>query len=143
MNNKTLAIIKPDAVGDNHIGEIISMINKAGFKIKALKMIKLSKDAAKAFYEIHKDSPFYDELVEYMTSGPCVPIALEKENAVEDYRKLIGATDPAKAAEGTVRKLYAKSVQFNAVHGSDSDENAAREIAFFFSSKELIENFPM
>ncbi|GIK21207.1 MAG: nucleoside-diphosphate kinase [Ignavibacteriota bacterium] len=143
MNNKTLAIIKPDAVGDNHIGEIISMINKAGFKIKALKMIKLSKDAAKAFYEIHKDRPFYDELVEYMTSGPCVPIVLEKQNAVEDYRKLIGATDPAKAAEGTVRKLYAKSVQFNAVHGSDSDENAAREIAFFFSSKELIENFPM
>ncbi|MDT3696492.1 MAG: nucleoside-diphosphate kinase [Ignavibacterium sp.] len=143
MNNKTLAIIKPDAVSDNHIGEIISMINKAGFKIKALKMIKLSKDAAKAFYEIHKERPFYSELVEYMTSGPCVPIALEKQNAVEDYRKLIGATDPAKAEEGTVRKLYAKSVQFNAVHGSDSDENAAREITFFFNSKELIENFPV
>mgnify|MGYP001142521365 FL=1 len=136
MNNKTLAIIKPDAVGDNHIGEIISMINKAGFKIKALKMIKLSKDAAKAFYEIHKDRPFYDELVEYMTSGPCVPIVLEKQNAVEDYRKLIGATDPAKAAEGTVRKLYAKSVQFNAVHGSDSDENAAIEGAFHFAGRE-------
>ena len=142
MSNKTLAIIKPDAVNDNHVGEIISMINKAGFKIKALKMIKLSVDAAKAFYEIHKEKPFYGELVEYMTSGPCVPIALEKENAVEDYRKLIGATDPAKAAEGTVRKLYARSVQFNAVHGSDSDENAAKEIAFFFSSKELIENYP-
>lgn len=142
MSNKTLAIIKPDAVNDNHVGEIISMINKAGFKIKALKMIKLSVDAAKAFYEIHKEKPFYGELVDYMTSGPCVPIALEKENAVEDYRKLIGATDPAKAAEGTVRKLYARSVQFNAVHGSDSDENAAREIAFFFSSKELIENYP-
>ncbi|HQF42198.1 MAG TPA: nucleoside-diphosphate kinase [Ignavibacteriaceae bacterium] len=143
MGNKTLAIIKPDAVNDNHIGEIISMINKAGFKIKALKMIRLSKDAARSFYEVHKDRPFYGELVDYMTSGPCVPIALEKENAVEDYRKLIGATDPAKAAEGTVRKLYAKSVQFNAVHGSDSDENAAREIAFFFSSKELIENYPL
>lgn len=142
MSNKTLAIIKPDAVNNNHIGEIIAMINKAGFKIKALKMIKLSEDAAKAFYEIHKEKPFYGELVEYMTSGPCVPIALEKENAVEDYRKLIGATNPANAAEGTVRKLYAKSVQFNAVHGSDSDENAAREIAFFFSSKELIENYP-
>lgn len=142
MSNKTLAIIKPDAVNDNHVGEIISMINKAGFKIKALKMIKLSVDAAKAFYEIHKEKPFYGELVDYMTSGPCVPIALEKENAVEDYRKLIGATDPAKAAEGTVRKLYARSVQFNAVHGSDSDENAAREIAFFFSSKVLIENYP-
>ena len=143
MSNKTLAIIKPDAVNDNHVGEIISMINKAGFKIRALKMIKLSEDPAKAFYEIHKEKPFYGELVEYMTSGPCVPIALEKENAVEDYRKLIGATDPAKAAEGTVRKLYARSVQFNAVHGSDSDENAAKEIAFFFSSKELIENYPV
>jgi len=143
LSNKTLAIIKPDAVNDNHIGEIISMINKAGFKIKALKMIKLSVAAAKAFYEIHKEKPFYGELVEYMTSGPCVPIALEKENAVEDYRKLIGATDPAKAAEGTVRKLYARSVQFNAVHGSDSDENAAKEIAFFFGSKELIENYPV
>lgn len=142
MSNRTLAIIKPDAVNDNHVGEIIAMINKAGFKIKALKMIKLSEDAAKAFYEIHKEKPFYGELVEYMTSGPCVPIALEKDNAVEDYRKLIGATNPANAAEGTVRKLYAKSVQFNAVHGSDSDENAAREIAFFFSSKELIENYP-
>jgi nucleoside-diphosphate kinase len=143
LNNRTLAIIKPDAVNDNHVGEIIAMINKAGFKIKALKMIKLSVDAAKAFYEIHKEKPFYGELVEYMTSGPCVPIALEKENAVEDYRKLIGATNPANAAEGTVRKLYARSVQFNAVHGSDSDENAAREIAFFFSSKELIENYPV
>lgn len=142
MSNKTLAIIKPDAVNDNHVGEIISMISKAGFKIKALKMMKLTEDAAKAFYEIHKDKPFYGELVEYMTSGPCVPIALEKENAVENYRKLIGATNPANAAEGTVRKLYAKSVQYNAVHGSDSDENAAREIAFFFSSKELIENYP-
>lgn len=141
MSNKTLAIIKPDAVKDNHVGEIITMINKAGFKVKALKMIKLSEDAAKAFYEIHKDKPFYGELVEYMTSGPCVPIALEKENAVEDYRKLIGATDPAKAAEGTVRKLYARSVQFNAVHGSDSDENATKEIAFFFSNKDLIENY--
>ena len=143
MNNRTLAIIKPDAVNDNHVGEIIAMINKAGFKIKALKMMKLSVDAAKAFYEIHKEKPFYGELVEYMTSGPCVPIALEKENAVEDYRKLIGATNPANAAEGTVRKLYARSVQFNAVHGSDSDENAAREIAFFFSSKELIEYYPV
>jgi len=142
LSNRTLAIIKPDAVSENHVGDIIAMINKAGFKIKALKMIKLSEDAAKAFYEIHKEKPFYGELVEYMTSGPCVPIALEKENAVEDYRKLIGATNPANAAEGTVRKLYAKSVQFNAVHGSDSDENAAKEIAFFFGSKELIENYP-
>jgi nucleoside-diphosphate kinase len=142
LSNRTLAIIKPDAVNENHVGEIISMICNAGFKVIALKMIKLSTDAAKAFYEIHKEKAFYGELVEYMTSGPCVPIALEKVNAVEDYRKLIGATNPANAAEGTVRKLYAKSVQFNAVHGSDSDENAAKEIAFFFSSKELIENYP-
>ena len=141
MNNKTLAIIKPDAVRDNLIGEIISMICKAGFKVKALKMVQLSEDAAKAFYEVHKERPFYKDLVQYMTSGPCVPIALEKNNAVEDYRKLIGATDPAQAEEGTVRKLYARSKQFNAVHGSDSDENAAKEIAFFFSSKELIENY--
>jgi nucleoside-diphosphate kinase len=143
LSNKTLAIIKPDAVKDNHIGEIISLICKAGFKVKGLKMVKLSEDAAKAFYEVHKERPFYNELVAYMTSGPCVPIALEKDNAVEDYRKLIGATDPAKAAEGTVRKLYARSVQFNAVHGSDSDENAAKEVAFFFGSKELIENYPV
>ncbi|MBK7629726.1 MAG: nucleoside-diphosphate kinase [Ignavibacteriales bacterium] len=136
-------MIKPDAVKDNHVGEIISLISKAGFKIKALKMVKLSESAAKAFYEIHKEKPFYGELVEYMTSGPCVPIALEKENAVEDYRKLIGATDPEKAAEGTVRKLFARSVQFNAVHGSDSNENALKEIAFFFESKELIENYPV
>jgi nucleoside-diphosphate kinase len=142
LNNKTLAIIKPDAVRDNLIGEIISMICKAGFKVKALKMVQLSEDAAKAFYEVHKERPFYKDLVQYMTSGPCVPIALEKNNAVEDYRKLIGATDPAQAEEGTVRKLYARSKQFNAVHGSDSDENAAKEIAFFFSSKELIENYP-
>ena len=143
MSNKTLAIIKPDAVRDNYIGEIISLICKAGFKVKALKMIKLSKEAAGAFYEVHKDKPFYNDLVEYMTSGACVPIALEKENAVEDYRKLIGATDPAQAAEGTIRKLYARSKQYNAVHGSDSDENAQIEIAFFFGRKEMIENFPV
>ena len=142
MSNKTLAIIKPDAVNDNHIGEIISMICKDGFKVKALKMVKLSEEAAKTFYEVHKEKSFYKDLVEYMTSGPCVPIALEKENAVEDYRKLIGATDPAQAAEGTVRKLYARSKQYNAVHGSDSDENAEKEIPFFFGSKELIENYP-
>lgn len=142
MGNKTLAIIKPDAVSDGYIGEIISMITKAGFKIKAMKMVHLTANQAKSFYEVHKDRPFYNDLVEYMTSGPCVPIALEKENAVEDYRKLIGATDPAQAAEGTVRKLYARNKQFNAVHGSDSDENAEKEIAFFFSKQELLENYP-
>ncbi|MEJ5261666.1 MAG: nucleoside-diphosphate kinase [Ignavibacterium sp.] len=142
MGNKTLAIIKPDAVSDGYIGEIISMITKAGFKVKALKMVHLTVDQAKSFYEVHKERPFYNDLVEYMTSGPCVPIALEKENAVEEYRKLIGATDPAQAAEGTVRKLYARNKQFNAVHGSDSDENAEKEIAFFFSKSELLENYP-
>lgn len=142
MGNKTLAIIKPDAVSDGYIGEIISMITKAGFKIKALKMVHLTVNQAKSFYEVHKERPFYNDLVEYMTSGPCVPIALEKENAVEDYRKLIGATDPAQAEEGTVRKLYARNKQFNAVHGSDSDENAEKEIAFFFSKQELLENYP-
>lgn len=142
MRNKTLAIIKPDAVRDNYIGEILSMITKAGFKIKAMKMMQLTVESAKAFYEVHKDRPFYKDLVEYMTSGPCIPIALEKTNAVEDYRKLIGATDPAEAAEGTVRKLYATSKAFNAVHGSDSDVNADIEISFFFSKKELINNYP-
>lgn len=139
MNNKTLAIIKPDAVSDNKIGEIITMISKAGFKIKAMKMVKLTKGSAEGFYEIHKGKAFFNELIKYMTSGPCVPITLEKENAVEEYRKLIGATDPAKAEEGTVRKLYARNIQFNAVHGSDSDENALKEIAHFFSRKELLE----
>lgn len=141
MSRKTLAIIKPDAVKDNYIGEIISMISKAGFKIKALKMTHLTKAQAQKFYEVHKDKPFYDELVEYMTSGPCVPMALEKDNAVEDYRKLIGATDPAQAEDGTIRKLYAKNKQFNAVHGSDSNENAEKEIAFFFSYQNILENY--
>jgi nucleoside-diphosphate kinase len=142
LGNKTLAIIKPDAVSDGYIGEIISMITKAGFKIKALKMVHLTVNQAKSFYEVHKERPFYNDLVDYMTSGPCVPIALEKDNAVEDYRKLIGATDPAQAEEGTVRKRYARNKQFNAVHGSDSDENAEKEIAFFFSKQELLENYP-
>ncbi|MDO8549115.1 MAG: nucleoside-diphosphate kinase [Ignavibacteria bacterium] len=141
MNNKTLAIIKPDAVRDNKIGEIIAMITQAGFKIKAMKMVRLTKQSAEGFYEIHRERSFFGELIEYMTSGPCISIALEKENAVEDYRKLIGATDPAKAAEGTVRKLYARNIQFNAVHGSDSDANAEKEIAHFFSRKELLENY--
>lgn len=141
MSNKTLAIIKPDAVRDNKVGEIIAMITQAGFKIKAMKMVKLTKASAEGFYEIHRERPFFGELVEYMTSGPCVPVALEKDNAVEDYRKLIGATDPAKAAEGTVRKLYARNIQFNAVHGSDSDANAEKEIAHFFSRQELLENY--
>ena len=140
MSNKTLAIIKPDAIGNGHTGAIIDHIIKAGFKIKAMKMTHLTKASAEGFYAVHKERPFFGELVEYMTSGPCIPIALEKDNAVEDYRKLIGATDPAKAVEGTIRKLFAKNIQFNAVHGSDSDENALKEIAHFFSSDELLNN---
>lgn len=141
MNNKTLAIIKPDAVEKGYSGEIIAMIIKAGFKIKAMKMVHLTKSSAEGFYTVHKDRPFFNDLVAYMTSGPCIPIALEKENAVDDYRKLIGATDPAKAEEGTVRKLFAVDIQNNAVHGSDSDENAVKEIAHFFSSDELLNNY--
>lgn len=143
MSNRTLAIIKPDAVKNNYIGQIISKITEAGFKIKGIKMTRLTKDSAGGFYEVHKGKPFYDELVAFMSSGPCVPIALEKDNAVADFRKLIGATDPAKAEEGTIRKLYASSLGENAIHGSDSDENAAIEIAHFFSRKELLENYSL
>jgi nucleoside-diphosphate kinase len=141
LGNKTLAILKPDAVRKNLIGQIITKITEAGFKIKALKMVRLTKDSAGGFYEIHKERPFYNDLINYMTSGPCVPIALEKENAVGDFRKLIGATDPQAAEEGTIRKLYAENKQENIVHGSDSDENASVEIAHFFTRKELLENF--
>jgi len=141
LSNKTLATIKPDAVGNGDSGSILNLINKAGFKVKAMKMIRLTKSSAEGFYAVHNERPFFGELVEYMTSGPCIPIALEKDNAVEDYRKLIGATDPAKAEEGTIRKLYAKDIQSNAVHGSDSDENAVKEIAHFFSNDELLNNY--
>jgi nucleoside-diphosphate kinase len=140
LSNRTLAIIKPDGVSKNLIGQIITKITEAGFKIKALKMVKLTKDSAGGFYEVHKTKPFFDGLIEYMTSGPCVPIALEKENAVSDFRKLIGATDPEEAAPETIRKLYAASKAENVIHGSDSDENAAIEISHFFSRKELLEN---
>ncbi len=141
MSNRTLAILKPDAVQKKYIGQIISMITRAGFEIKAIKMVHLSKNSAEGFYEIHKERSFYRDLVEYMTSGPCIPIALEKENAVADFRKLIGATDPAEAEEGTIRKLYAANKAENAVHGSDSDENAAKEILHFFSRNELLDNY--
>lgn len=142
MSNKTLAIIKPDAVKKNLVGQIITKITEAGFKVKAVKMTKLTVDSAGGFYEVHKERPFFNDLVEFMTSGPCVPIALEKENAVADFRKLIGSTDPAQADEGTIRKLFADSKAENAIHGSDSDENAAIEIAHFFTRKELLENYP-
>ena len=139
MSNKTLAILKPDCVRKNLIGKVISQIQEAGFKVSGLKMVHLTRDSAKGFYEVHSERPFFNDLIAYMTSGPCVPIALEKENAVEDFRKLIGATDPTKAAEGTIRKLYAESIQENIVHGSDSDENAAKEISHYFTRKELLE----
>ena len=140
MIERTLCIIKPDAVGMNVTGNIISMIQNAGFKILAMKMTRLTPAQAGAFYEIHKERPFYNDLVNYMTSGPIVPIALEKENAVGDYRNLIGSTNPANAAEGTVRKLYGSSIERNAVHGSDSPENGIIEVAFFFSRAELVGN---
>jgi nucleoside-diphosphate kinase len=129
-------MIKPDAVQSGHIGAILDKITGAGFNIIAMKYTQLSKDQAGKFYEVHKERPFYDELVSFMSSGPIVAAILEKDNAVADFRTLIGATDPAKADEGTIRKLYAKSMGENAVHGSDSDENAAIEGNFFFSMTE-------
>lgn len=134
--NITFTMIKPDAVEANNIGPILAMINKAGFKIRAMKYLRLSREQAGNFYIIHKERPFYGELVDYMSSGPIVAAVLEKENAVADFRTLIGATDPAKAAEGTIRRLFAKSIAANAVHGSDSDENAVIESNFFFSGLE-------
>ena len=136
MSNLTFTMIKPDAVQGGHIGEILAMINKAGFRIKAMKMTKLSLEKAGQFYEVHKERPFYGELCEFMSSGHIVAAILEKENAVADFRTLIGATNPADAAEGTIRKMYAKSLGENAVHGSDSDENAIIEGNFFFSGLE-------
>jgi nucleoside-diphosphate kinase len=129
-------MIKPDATADNNIGPILSMINQAGFRIVAMKLTRLTREKAGKFYEIHKERPFFGELTEYMSSGPIVAAILEKENAVEDFRTLIGATDPAKAAEGTIRKKFAKSIGANAVHGSDSDANAKLEGSFFFSELE-------
>lgn len=129
-------MIKPDAVENGYIGGILKMINDAGFRIVAMKYTKLSGEAAGKFYEVHKERGFYGELVDYMSAGPIVAAILEKENAVADFRNLIGATDPTKAAEGTIRKIYAKSIAANAVHGSDSDENAQIEGDFFFSKLE-------
>ncbi|MEX0811291.1 MAG: nucleoside-diphosphate kinase [Chitinophagales bacterium] len=134
--NLTFTMIKPDAVEKNYIGAILDKINAAGFRIKAMKYTRLSKEEAGAFYAVHKERPFYGELVEYMSDGPIVAAILEKDNAVEDFRTLIGATNPEEAAEGTIRKLYAESIAANAVHGSDSDENAAIEAGFFFSELE-------
>jgi len=135
--NITFTMIKPDAVENGHIGAILEKINKAGFKIKAMKMTQLSKRDAELFYAIHKDRPFFGELVAFMTRGPIVAAVLEKENAVEDFRSFIGATNPAEAAPGTIRNLYATSIGENAIHGSDSDENALIEAAFHFAGREM------
>lgn len=132
----TFAIIKPTAVKNSHTGPILAMINNAGFTISALKMVRMTKLQAEAFYGVHKERPFFGSLVQFMSSGPVVVMILSKDNAVEDYRKLIGSTDPAKADEGTIRKLYATSLEMNAVHGSDSNDNARIEAAFFFSGFE-------
>ena len=138
MNNITFAIIKPDAVKNNYTGLIYDRILKAGFKIIGAKLKKMTKDEANEFYSIHSDKPFYDELTDFMSSGHSMVLALSKENAVEEWRKTIGATNPEEADEGTIRKDFATSLSENAVHGSDSDENALKEINFFFSGTELI-----
>lgn len=140
MSNRTLAIIKPDAIQNRLTGKIIGHILDSGFDIIAMKKIHISVAEAKEFYEIHKEKPFYSDLVSFMTSGPCVVLTLQKEEAVETWRNSIGATDPSEASPGTIRNLYADNVQNNAVHGSDSDENAIKEIAFFFSTNEIITN---
>ena len=139
MVERTLAILKPDCVRKNLQGEVLSRIQKAGFKVLGMKQLRLTKQTAGAFYFVHKGRPFYDGLVEFMSSGACVPIALEKENAVSDFRKLIGATDPKEAADGTIRKLFADNKGENIVHGSDSPENGKIEVAFFYSERELVE----
>jgi nucleoside-diphosphate kinase len=138
VSNKTLAIIKPDAVGNGYTGKIIDRIISAGFKIRAARLMHLSHEQAENFYAVHRGRPFYNDLVDFMTSGPCMPMALEHEDAVNAFRELIGATNPAKATEGTIRKDFAENVQNNAVHGSDSDENAQKEIAFFYSTDQIL-----
>lgn len=135
--NRTFTMIKPDAVEKGHIGAILNKISEAGFKIVAMKMTQMSLRDASEFYAIHKERPFFDELVTFMTRGPIVATILEKENAVADFRMLIGSTNPAQAAEGTIRKLYAASVGENAIHGSDSDENAVIESQFHFAGREI------
>lgn len=135
-NNRTFTMIKPDAFGTGNAGAITRMIEEAGFRIVAMKLTKLSEERAGQFYEIHKERPFYSDLCSYMSSGAIIPMILEKDNAVEDFRTLIGATNPQEAAEGTIRKLFAESISANAIHGSDSDENAAIEGSFFFAQTE-------
>lgn len=134
----TFTMIKPDAFGAGNSGAILKMIEEAGFSIKAMKLTQLTTSTAGDFYAVHRERPFYNDLVSYMSSGPIIAIVLEKDNAVEDFRKLIGATNPADAAEGTIRKIFAKSIEANAIHGSDSDENAQIEASFFFSQLERV-----
>ncbi len=136
--NRTFTMIKPDAYGAGNSGAILKMIEEGGFTIKAMKLTKLTPEKAGMFYAVHKERPFYNDLVKYMSSGPIFAAILEKDNAVEDFRKLIGATNPAEAAEGTIRKIFATSIEANAVHGSDSDENAEIEGSFFFSQFERV-----
>jgi nucleoside-diphosphate kinase len=137
---RTLAICKPDCVEKNQVGEVIRRIQEAGFTLRALRMVTLSRGEAEGFYEVHRERPFFGELTEFMSSGPCVPMVLEKENAVADYRTLIGATDPAEAAAGTIRRDLAESKGRNAVHGSDSAENGRLESNFFFPEHEIVAN---
>ncbi len=139
---KTLTMIKPGAVHNRHIGAILNMIEEAGFRISAIKSLKLSREDAEEFYAEHRERPFFNDLVEFMSSGPIVAAILLKDNAVVDFRKLIGSTDPEEAEEGTIRKLFAASKSKNAIHGSDSDESAERESTFFFSKKEWLEREP-
>jgi len=138
LGNKTFAMVKPDAVGSGKLGKVLDATLAAGFKIRAGKLTLITEAQAKAFYAVHEERPFYGELVEFMSSGPTFVMALEKADAVKAWRDAIGATDPAEAADGTIRKLYAENKGRNAVHGSDSDENAEKEIAFFFSEAEII-----
>jgi len=140
LKERTLTLIKPECVGNHHIGDVIQRIEKAGFHIMAMRMLQLKQSEAEQFYLVHKGKPFYGELVEYMSSGKIVALALEKENCVEDFRKFIGATNPRDAAPGTIRKDFGTNIQNNCVHASDSLENARREIAFFFSELETITN---
>jgi nucleoside-diphosphate kinase len=140
MIERTLAILKPDCVQRELMGSVLARIEKAGFKVLGLKMVRLTETTAGGFYAVHRGRPFYNDLVAFMSSGACVPVALERENAVAEFRKLIGATDPKDAEAGTIRKEFAASKGENIVHGSDSPENGRIEIAYFFSEKELIEN---
>lgn len=137
---RTLTILKPDCVRKNLVGTVIAQIQEAGFSIKAMKMTRLTKDTAGGFYAVHKERPFFGELVEFMSSGPCVPMILEKENAIEDFRKFIGATNPSEAEEGTIRAQFADSVGENIIHGSDSVENGKIEAAYFFAESEVVAN---